>query len=277
MPRPILITRRQFVLYTGTVAGLRFLPSFAADLAVEASRVLIPYPAKRWAEANHIVGGRAPLPVDKLRGKAPSFDRLPLYNDFCLVTDPIGRWHYMGCYLEGHSKETYRQGRLFHWVAERLQGPYHSIGYVDLGNPKVIRVRTAHDPLNWSKGRTVLGTPPGYIEAESVFVIERNGYYYLWVSGSDYSKMSLYISTDPFNFGDATANRIEEQPGHAAEIVHAEGRYWMACSAVASVPNLNFPGDDLPITQHDLEGVWLQPLEWRAATAETLARVFSKK
>jgi hypothetical protein len=121
----------------------------------------------------------------------------------------------------------------------------------------------------------VLGTPPGYGGAESVFVLQKNGLYYLWVCGSlDYSVMSLYISRDPFNFGDVVANRIEEQWGHAPEIVRANGSYWIACVAIASVPGLDTAKEhNLPVTQHDLEGVWIQPLAWRTATPDIKDRV----
>jgi hypothetical protein len=109
-----------------------------------------------------------------------------------------------------------------------------------------------------------------------VFVLQRAGYNYLWISSTaDYGVMSLYISTDPINFGDPVANRIEEQSGHASEIVHSEGRDWMACVAIASVRGLDPPNakHDLPIGQHDLEGVYVQPLEWRPATPQMVGKV----
>jgi hypothetical protein len=136
----------------------------------------------------------------------------------------------------------------------------------------VVRARVSRDLVAWSEPRTVLGTPTGYIAAESVFVLRKGGYYYLWISGSDYNRISLYVSTDPMDFGDADANRIEEQPGHACEVVQAGGRYWMACVAVSSVPGL-LSGPGIPVSQHDLEGVYLQPLEWKRATPEMLRRV----
>jgi hypothetical protein len=136
----------------------------------------------------------------------------------------------------------------------------------------IVRVRMSSDLLSWSEPHTVLGTPPGYVAAESVFVLEKNGYYYMWISGFDYARMSLYVSTDPLNFGDAEASRIEEQSGHAPEIVQADGQYWMACVAIASVPGLS-NGKDLPIAQHDLEGVYLQQLEWKEADESALKKI----
>ena len=134
----------------------------------------------------------------------------------------------------------------------------------------IIRVRTSKDLLHWSEPRTVMGPPPGYQCAESPLVIYRDGYYYLWVSGIDYSRVSLYISEDPFNFGDPTANRIEEQPGHAPEIVSDHGKDYMACSMVSTVPSAT-PG------ANDLHGILIQPLRWDAPDPGMEARVTPKK
>ena len=120
----------------------------------------------------------------------------------------------------------------------------------------IVRVRTSKDLLHWSEPTTVMGPPPGgYQCAESPFVLYRDGYYYLWVSGIDYSRVSLYISENPFNFGDPAANRIEEQPGHAPEIVSDKGEDYMACSMVSTVPSAS-------PAAHDLEGILIQSLRW---------------
>ena len=362
------ITRKQFLerLAAGCLVSAFPLRSPVVDAATteHAGPLMIPSPTNRWAEASHIVGDRPPLPLDGLRGSAPSFDRTPLYNDFCLVQAEDGRWHCIGILFEGHSEKEFRQDRLFHYIADSVTGPYRSVGYLELGYGKgagvwapcivrdghrtfmyyayagkdhmsiriaqaqdallnswrrgvhgkeilmteeddrdpeiikdkrtglylmyyvcsvksggdwqgVVRVRTSTDLLRWSTPRTVLGTPPGYAGSESVFVVQRNGYYYMWVSSAaDYGVMSLYISTNPFDFGDVVANRIEEQSGHAPEVVWAQGTYWMACVAIASVRRLDTAKQhDLPISQHDLEGVWIQPLKWREAGAEDIAKV----
>jgi hypothetical protein len=359
------ITRKQFLegITAGWLASFWSPSSDALAIAAPAAggRLLIPYPARPWTQSTRLVGDRPQLSLAEVEGRLPDFSRLPLYNDFSLVSDAAGRWHCIGILFEGASAKDFRQDRLFHYVADRVQGPYHSIGYVDLGygrgsgvwapfilrernrtlmfyaaraehdmsirvaeaidpnlrswrrgvdgveiivqerharDPQIIHdehrgiyvlyfiasvrsdagwqdvvwFKTSTDLLSWSDPRTLLGVPPGYKAAESVFVLQRNGYYYMWVSGHDYSHMSLYISTDPFNFGDAAKNRIEEQPGHASEIVRAAGRYWMACVAIASVPGLP-SGPGIPVSQHDLEGVYIQPLEWRKATPEMLNKV----
>ncbi len=123
----------------------------------------------------------------------------------------------------------------------------------------IVRVRTSKDLLHWSDPVTVMGPPPndqhGY--SESPFVLYRDGYYYLWVSGVDYSHTSLYVSENPFNFGDAIENKIEDQPGHAPEICSDKGKEYMACSMVSTVPSAS-PG------AHDLEGILIQSLHWVA-------------
>lgn len=360
------LTRKEFLrrLTAGCAVNALPLRYVAADTAAKTSEpppLMIPYPAKPWAQVVQIVGDRPQLRVEDIKGKLPSFDRLPLYNDFCLIEGIDGRWHAIGCYFEGHSAADLRQDRLFHYVGDSIQGPYQSVGYVDLGygsrygvwspcivrdgnraliyfgcvdekkgmslrvaesiepqlgqwrrgaggreilfsepgdrDPEIIkdertglylmyyiadendldvvRVRTSRDLITWGDPRRVLaGTPRGYQGSESVFVLQENGYYYLWISDSaQYSRMSLYISTDPYSFGDANRNRIEEQPGHAPEIVRANGHYWMACVAIATVADLPYNNEDLPIVQHDLEGVWIQPLEWRPATEAMEAKV----
>ena len=356
------MTRKEFLRKIASGCAVAIFPPRAGftseQVPPDSWSLSIPYPAMPWSQSKRIVGDR-PLPsLGGLRGKAPSFDRTPLYNDFCLTQSVDGRWHCIGILFEGKSQAEFRQNRLFHYVSDSIEGPYDSVGPLDLGYGKregvwapcivhdeertlmyyayagkegmsirvaqaedaqllrwhrgaggveilvteeaardpeiikdqrtglflmfyvcaiksantwagVVRVRTSTDLLKWSEPQTVLGTPPGYGGSESVFVLQTNGIYYMWVSGAeDYGVMSLYISMDPFNFGDIVENRIEEQPGHAAEVVGANGRYWMACVAIASVSNLDSAKrHDLPITQHDLEGVWIQPLEWRAATA----------
>ena len=138
------------------------------------------------------------------------------------------------------------------------------------GLQTIDRVRTSTDLLHWSNPITVMGPPPGYGCAESPFVLFRDGYYYLWVSGCDYSRVSVYVSKNPFNFGDPARNRIEEMPGHAPEIVEDDGRYYMACSMISTVPS------KIPAA-HNLDGVFIQPLQWIPATKQIEKRVVTSK
>jgi len=360
-----MINRKRFLAYLGACGASGILgckPGKGESVAGREQTVWVPYPGKPWAQATRIVGHRSQPDLETFeRQRAENRPRLPLYNDFCLVQDGIGRWHCIGILFEGASSADYRQDRLFHCVAHSIDGPYQQLDRLDLGfgsqagvwapfvlraptrsvmfyatnengarsireaqasdatleswhrlpgrqevivaepaarDPQVIfneklnryllyyvatvstegqqsnvvRLRTSTDLSTWSGPRTVLGTPPGYVAAESVFVLEKSGYFYMWVSGVDYSRMSLYISETPFDFGDAQTNRIEEQPGHAAEIAWSEGRYWMACAAISSIPGLP-PIPQMPAAWHDLAGVYIQPLQWRAATGTDLAKI----
>lgn len=133
----------------------------------------------------------------------------------------------------------------------------------------VIRARTSKDLMHWSEAKTVIHAPPGYHAAESPFVLKRNKLYYLFVSGFDYGRMSLYLSEDPFNFGDADQNRIMELSGHAPEIVTDNGNDYIACAAIASKFG-NDPG------AHDLMGVFLQQLNWVDADELAIAKIVRK-
>ena len=121
----------------------------------------------------------------------------------------------------------------------------------------IVRVRTSNDLFHWSDPVTVMGPPPGgYQCAESPLVLYRDGYYYLSVSGIDYSRVSLYPA----------ANRIEEQPGHAPEIVSDKGKDYMACSMVSTVPSAS-------PAAHDLDGILIHPLRWYKPDTGMEARV----
>jgi hypothetical protein len=131
----------------------------------------------------------------------------------------------------------------------------------------VVRLRLSADLTAWSEPVDVLSTPPGYHAAESIFVLKKDGLYYLWVCGFDYGLMSLYISEDPADFGDPSENRIAEQSGHGPEIALVDGTYWMACVAIASTPG------NPPASGIDLPGVSIQPLIWEPAGPEVEKKV----
>jgi hypothetical protein len=143
------------------------------------------------------------------------------------------------------------------------------IGLEDREEDNVVRARHSPDLLSWSEPTTVMLPPPGYRAAESIFVLKRDGLYYLWVCGFDYGRMSLYVSEDPFSFGHPVKNRIFEQSGHAPEIVHVGDDDWMACVAIASTFG-NEPG------KHDLPGVYVQRLQWVEADSAAIAKIVRK-
>jgi hypothetical protein len=151
---------------------------------------------------------------------------------------------------------------------ERLQT--HLMYYCS-GEGSGPRVRTSPDLIHWSPGRTVLrdtsASAHGY--AESPCVIYRDGYYYLWTSGIDYSHTHLYVSEDPFDFGQSLANTIETQPGHAVEVITHRGQEYIAGAMLSTVPSATPAG-------HDLEGIYAQPLKWEPAAVEMESRVTRK-
>ena len=197
-----------------------------ANAPTEKKELRIPRVSKPWKDVLRLVG-----------------DGKTLCSDFALIQDKVGQWHCIGTFGKdgngvgnGYAESD---GHLMYYCADAL------------------KARTSDDLLHWSDPVTVLrdstGSPHGY--AESPQVIYRDGYYYLWTSGIDYSHAHLFISEDPFNFGDAVANSIEDTPGHAPEVVSDHGIDYLACSMVSSVPSAT-------PAAHDLDGILIQPLHW---------------
>lgn len=145
---------------------------------------------------------------------------------------------------------------------------YYAVGdgWSDPEDRCVLKIRTSPDLRKWSEPKTLMAPPPGYRACESPCVLKRDGLYYLWVSGFDWGRMSLYISEDPLDFGDPVGNRIMEQSGHTPEIAYWDGEFWMACAGIAT--KFGFPWG-----LHDLIGTYIQPLKWREANGAELEKV----
>lgn len=140
--------------------------------------------------------------------------------------------------------------------------------YAD-NTPRAVLARTSQDAAHWSEPVVVMTTPSpraAFCSPESPFVLRRDGLYYLFVSGFDYGRVALYVSENPFDFGDPEANKIGELSGHAPEIVIQDGKHYIACAHISSVPG-KAPG------KADLWGTYIQELQWEPADSAAYAKI----
>lgn len=128
------------------------------------------------------------------------------------------------------------------------------------GGPQNRRIfaRESNNLLDWSEPRLVFTAAESDPAAEMPCVVVRQGLYYLFVSGLDYAEVSVYVSRDPFNFGQAGVDRLTTIPGHAARIIQDGSTAYIASAQIASAPGAG------PRTA-DMQGVYLQKLNWTDA------------
>jgi hypothetical protein len=103
--------------------------------------------------------------------------------------------------------------------------------------------RTSYDFTAWSEPMMVsaggmASIPPTMFDAECPFVVERNGWYYLFrnqIYGPN-AQNTQYVSRNPLSFGVGDDRyRIGTMPVAAPEIVLHQGQYYIA----ALMPNLD--------------------------------------
>jgi beta-xylosidase len=105
---------------------------------------------------------------------------------------------------------------------------YYTATSEPTGGNHIVAAVTSRDLIHWSARRVVFthpatGTFGG--PAESPFVVERHGLFYLFVcTGTPYANTAVYESTDPFHW-EASA-QVAELPSHAAEIITTEDGEW---------------------------------------------------
>ena len=91
-----------------------------------------------------------------------------------------------------------------------------------------VEVRTADNPRSgtWSEPRLIDHGPHG---AQSPQVLYRKGFYYLFHMGSSAEyRTRVFVSKDPLDFDGPNKRTITELPASAAEIVEADGRYYIS-------------------------------------------------
>jgi hypothetical protein len=141
---------------------------------------------------------------------------------------------FTGPYLATRDPMMLRVGDLWHCY---YMGSLPNVTY-----PSAVFLRTSSDLAFWSEPMTVcaggLPTPSNPFDAECPFVLERNGWYYLF-RNQVYGPNALntqYASRNPMAFGVGDDRyRIGTLPVAAPEIVEYQGQYFIA----ALRPNLD--------------------------------------
>lgn len=182
--------------------------------------------------------------------------------------DPkLEKWEpYSGPELKGNlvfSEEGDRDACVFYDRSEKCYLMY----YASTGP---VKVRKSQDLLHWSEPIVVIETPPmPYKCGESPYVMKKGNWYFLFVSGFDYGRVSVYASKNPYNFGDALKDRLYEISGHAPEMLRIGNDDFMVCAAVHTRIG-GLPGES------DLNSVYIQKLDW-VGWDQALAASFQEK
>ncbi|MBE7178386.1 MAG: family 43 glycosylhydrolase [Mucilaginibacter polytrichastri] len=142
----------------------------------------------------------------------------------------------------GHARDSYilKQNGKFYY--------YYTRTYSEVDQRSTVAMREGPDLLHWSGPKPVHVQPLKNHyggDAESSFVIERNGIFYLFIcrANTHYNRTDVYWSKDNEDF--PLANFVCQLPVHAAEVIYDAKEGWFISN-----------------TGWDKKGLYVAPLKW---------------
>lgn len=126
---------------------------------------------------------------------------------------------------------------------------YYTRTFNEVDTRSSVAVRTSPDLKHWS-GPKIVHTQPYEADwagdAESPFIVKRNGLYYLFVCRAltDYNETHVYWSKDPLNF--PIENLVTSLPLHAPEVIKVNESEWYISN-----------------TGWDKKGLYLAKMKWK--------------
>lgn len=199
-------------------------------------------PASASAPANPSAPATAPRPaesagVDSTLG--PGTD--PSLHQICLMTSPNGRDWTRHRNADGTSRLFLGPGETRDPCVLKIGDSWHMYyaGYYDYERPDEgagFVVRTSTDLVSWSDWTLVHRDPrfgASRTDTECPFVVERNGFFYLFRTVDYYYCRTLvFRSDDPFDFGvgDASDKLVARLPCAAPELYEFDGVEYVSSS-----------------------------------------------
>lgn len=156
-------------------------------------------------------------------------------DGICLMTSDDGKHYTRNLNSEGKSLQIRQSGRDF--LVVKIGTRYFAYSTISTvakdGWPRsFVIVRTSENLKQWSDYTIVSEggiAGNGAVSAESPFVVELDGYYYLFRATSTDFHTYVYRSTTPYNFGVQDDSRlIARLPIKAPEIICHDGRYYIS-------------------------------------------------